>query len=726
MKVSRRTFITTSAAAVAGGALVIGIRLHSPRHFGHELGTDQGPFDAWVHIYPDDRTELVLAKTEMGQGVFTALPMLLAEDAELDWSRVTVIQAEECTGTGASHSVISSYLPLRQAGAQVREAMIEAAANRWNVPSEECFARNSCVIHRPSERVFTYGSLVAKARHLSLPDAKTVRLKAPEEFRLLGKPLPHLDIPDKVFGRACFGLDVRLPGLVYAVVTRSPMLGGSLIDFDASHALQVPSVLRVFEIKTADGIRQVAVVAKTTWAAMEGREKLKISWNAAPHTVESSEVLASRYRTSFEKPPEWTWPSSHAGPHHLGPVKQIQSVYEYPFLAHAPIEPMNTTVHVQGDHCEVWAPTQDGQGTRKNVAKELGLSEANVKVNVTFVGGGFGSRFNKAYAVQAAQIARQMNSPVQLVWTREDTMANDEFRQFGAQRLRGALDAKGNVVSWNCHIVNTSIAGPWGMPAHAWEAPDLDNFLYPIADLHYSFTQIPSPVLRGAWRSVSESFNGFVLESFIDELAHEARADPYLFRRRLLASVLPSEKDAGQTQTGTGTPIQVQAMSLLAVLDQVAEKTNWHLPLGKRRGRGIACWRAYKSFIAQVAEVTTERDSFHVDRIVTVVDCGQILNANGVRAQIEGGVTFGLSAALREAVTIKEGAVQELNFNSYQLLRMPDAPILETYLIEGHREPGGIGELGVTLAAPTVANAVFAATGKRLRKLPFRLDEATA
>jgi isoquinoline 1-oxidoreductase beta subunit len=327
--------------------------------------------------------------------------------------------------------------------------------------------------------------------------------------------------------------------------------------------------------------------------------------------------------------------------------------------------------------------------------------------------------------VQAALIARQMKVPVQLVWTREDTIAHDDFRQCGGQKLRGSVDSKGNVLSWSCHIVDTSVTGPWGMPPQAWEAPDLDTFLYPIPDLHYTYSQIHSAIKRGAWRSVSESFNGFVLESFIDELAHAARIDPYLFRRRLLASDVPPVKSTGQTGTGALTPKQQQAQSLLAVLDQVAEKADWRSPLGKGRGRGIACWRAYTSYIAQVAEVTVTKDRFHVDRVVSVVDCGQVLNANGVKAQIEGGCTMGLSAALREAITIRNGVAQEQNFNSYQLLRMPDAPAFETYLVDSNREPGGIGELGITLAAPIVANAVFAATGKRLRRLPFQLDEAS-
>jgi isoquinoline 1-oxidoreductase beta subunit len=724
MKVSRRTFLATSAAAATGGALVVGLRLHGPFQLAHRQNAEKDRFDTWIRIHPDDKIELVLAKTEMGQGLFTALPMVLAEEAELDWSKVTVVQAEQSGGTGGSGSVKGSYLPLRQAGAQVREVMILAAARRWNVPKEECLARNSHIFHRGTGRVISYGSLVEHARRLSLPDAKTIQLKDPKAFTLLGRALPHLDIPDKTMGRARFGLDVRPEGMVYAVVTRSPKLGGTLLDFDASQAMKVRGVLQVFEIKTRDSIRQVAVVAKTTWAAIQGRSALKVRWNSPSAQVESSETLAARYRTSFDKSPEWTWDTPHQQKPHARPAKRIESVYEYPFLAHAPIEPMNTTAHLQGDRLEVWAPSQDGNGVRKNVAMELGLPETNVKVHVTFVGGGFGSRFNKAYAVQAVQIAKQTHTPVQLVWTREDTMANGEFRQFGAQRLRGAVDTKGNIVSWDCHIVDTSVTGPWGMPPHEWEAPSLHPFLYPVHDLHYTYTQIPSPVKRGAWRSVSESFNGFVVESFIDELAHAAEADPYEFRRRLLVSRHSYPNEPSNTEAGKATP-QAQAASLLAVLDEVAARANWHSPLGKGRGKGIACWQAYGSFVAQVAEVTTERDSFHVDRIVTVVDCGQVLNANGVKAQIEGGSMFGLSAAMREAITIKDGAVQEQNFNSYQVARMPDSPVFETYLVESHREPGGLGELGVTLAAPIVANAVFAATGKRLKRLPFKLDEVS-
>jgi isoquinoline 1-oxidoreductase beta subunit len=603
--------------------------------------------------------------------------------------------------------------------------MISAAAGRWGIPREECFARNSNVTHRPSGRVLSYGRLVEHARRIPLPDAKTVRLKTRGEFSLLGKSLPHLDIPDKTTGRARFGLDARPAGLVFAVVSQSPTVGGTLIDFDRSRALKVPGVLDVFEIKSRDGIRHVAVVGKTTWAAMQGREVLQVRWNPGPHAGESSEAMTASMKAAFDKPPEWTWPTAHATTTPAGPVKRIESVYEYPFLAHTPIEPMNTTVHVQESRCEVWTPTQNGQGVRKIVAQELGMSESNVRVHVMFVGGGFGSRFSKSYTVQAALIARQMKLPVQLVWTREDTIAHDEFRQCGGQKLRGSVDSKGKVLSWSCHIVDTSITGPWGMPPQAWEAPDLDTFLYPIPDLHYTYSQIHSAIKRGAWRSVSESFNGFVLESFIDELAHAARIDPYLFRRRLLASDVPPVKSTGQTGAGALTPKQQQAQSLLAVLDQVAEKADWRSPLGKGRGRGIACWRAYTSYIAQVAEVTVTKDRFHVDRVVSVVDCGQVLNPNGVKAQIEGGCTMGLSAALREAITIRNGVAQEQNFNSYQLLRMPDAPAFETYLVDSNREPGGIGELGITLAAPIVANAVFAATGKRLRRLPFQLDEAS-
>ncbi|HTF70507.1 MAG TPA: molybdopterin cofactor-binding domain-containing protein, partial [Edaphobacter sp.] len=585
-KFSRRAFIASSAAIAGTGALVIGFSLYGPFHSGHATHSTETPFDSWIRIYPDNRAELVLAKTEMGQGVFTALPMVLADEAELDWSRISVVQSEESTGTGGSGSVRESFLPLRQAGAQVRETMISAAAGRWGVPREECFAQKGNVTHRVSGRVLSYGSLVEHARRVPRPDAKTVRLKRRDEFTLIGKPLAHLDIPAKTAGHARFGLDVRPPGLVFAVVAQSPTAGGTLIDFDRKLALKVPGVLEVFEIKSSDGIRQVAVVGKTTWAAIQGRDALQVRWNPGPHAGESSEAMTASMKAAFDKPPEWTWPTPHATVTPAGPVKQIQSVYEYPFLAHTPIEPMNTTVHIQRDRCDVWTPTQDGQGVRKTVAKELGMPESNITVHVMFVGGGFGSRFNRAYTVQAALIAKQMNLPVQLVWTREDTIVNDEFRQCGGQKLRGAVDSKGNVLSWSCHIVDTSIAGPWGMPPQAWEAPDLDIFLYPIPDLHYTYSQIHSAIKRGAWRSVSESFNGFVLESFIDELAHAAKIDPYLFRRRLLASDMPSAKRSGQT--GALTPKQQQAQSLLAVLDQVAEKSDWRSPLDKGRGRGIA------------------------------------------------------------------------------------------------------------------------------------------
>ena len=725
MKISRRAFIGTSAAAAAGGALVIGLRLHGPFHIGRKgAQTSQDPFDAWIHLKPDNSTELVLAQSEMGQGVYTSLPMLLAEEAELDWERVSVVQSDQSWGTGGSGSVIGNYMPLRRAGAVVREAMIAAAAHRWRVRSEECIARKSEVIHQPSGKRSAYGDLLTDARRLPLPDSQRVKLKDSRDFTLLGREIPHLDIPEKVSGAARFGLDVRLPGMVYAVIARCPTFGGVPAKFDATRALATPGVLQVFEIPprgfriySAGGI---VVVARTTWAALQGRKALDITWNHGPHTAESTETLRANLREALDKPVAWSSNATGIDPDEVPAEKRIESVYEFPFLAHATMEPMNVTLHLHGRRCEAWCPSQTADWSRSAIAKELGLPETNVTVHTTFMGGGFGRRYIADFQTEAAQIARHVASPVQLVWTREDDMTHDFYRPAGMHRLRGGLDTGGNIVAWSDRIVDTSIRIQWDPPdkvkPESYELPG--ELIYPVQHTRVTYSPVQSAVPRGWWRSVEHSFNGFAIESFIDELAHAAKQDPYLFRRRLLLS---SRADAAGPGADAPPPDRKR---LLAVLDLAAQKAGWGTPMGQNRGRGIAC-TAYYAYIAQVAEVTIKESEIHVDRIVTAIDCGQVVNRNGARSQLEGGALYSLSSFLKEAITIRDGAVEQQNFDGYDLLRMPEAPVVETYLVDSNAEPHGLGEAAVALPGPAVANAVFAATGRRLRKLPLQLDAAS-
>ena len=723
-KISRRTFIVSGAAAAAGaGALVIAVRMHGPFHIAKGTASPENPFDAWIHVNPDNSAQLVFAQSEMGQGVFTALPMILAEEADLDWSRVKVVQSDLSRGTGGSGSVTSNFMPLRRAGASVRALMIAAAARAWSVPESECSAVKSEVLHSSSGRKATYGELVEAARRLPLPDPTKLRLKNPQQYILLGRDIPHLDIPDKCSGTAPFGLDVRLPGMVYAVVARCPTFGGTPASFDSSKALATPGVLQVFEIParghgvfSAGGI---AVVANSTWAAIQGRKALDIKWNLGPHANESSESLRRQMQQSLAGTPAWSSELHGPDPDTIPGANRIETVYEFPFLSHACMEPMNITLHLQGDKCEAWCPSQCGDVSRTTIAKELGLPESAVTVHTTFMGGGFGRRYQYDFQTEAAQIARHVPGPVQLVWTREDDMTHDFYRPIGMRRMRGAVDEQGNVVAWSDYLVDTAISAYWSEPGK-WK-PSGDelpgDLIYPIPNVRTSFSLAVSAVPRAWWRSVSHSFNGFAVECFIDELAHAANQDPYQFRRRLLQlPQIPKEKPASDQR-----PFEPQR--LIAVLDLAAKKGDWGKPLPPGRGRGIACTSAY-AYLAQVAEVTVERDTIRVDRLVTAVDCGQVINPTGARSQLEGGAVFTLSAILREAITIKNGAVEQQNFDDYSVLRFSETPKLESWFIESHAEPHGLGEAAVFLTAPAVANAIFAASAKRLHRMPFRMDES--
>jgi isoquinoline 1-oxidoreductase beta subunit len=730
MTISRRKFIAGSA--VAGAGLVIGVRFSASLLEGQESDKAKqkkaaNPFEAYVHVKPDGKIALIVAKSEMGQGIKTGLAMILAEEAEVDFNSVSVEQAEtrpdlyEHMGTGGSGSTQENFIPLRRAGATVRELMITAAAQKWKVPKKECEAKQGTVVHEDSGRKATYGELVEAARKLPVPDPAKVELKDEADFELIGHATPRVDIPAKVNGSAEFGIDVRVPEMLFAVVARCPTFGGKAAKFDTAKAKSIAGVRDVFEIPalsadkfTAGG---VVVVADSTWAAMKGRDALGVTWDRGAAASETSEAMYAALRAASQKSGTRVRNDGDVEKVLSNGAKKIEAVYELPLLAHATMEPMNITVHARGSDAEVWAPTQSPDWVQGTVAQVLGLKPDKVVVHTTLMGGGFGRRYMADFPAEAAQIAKIVGKPVQLVWSREDDMTHDFYRPATCHRMQGAVDANGKPLAWFHTLASTSIKGYWDPKASAAkdESGGARQVPYAIPNVRLEFNAVASAVPRAWWRSVENSFNGFVVESFVDELAVAAGKDPFEFRRGLLvtpANWKPKDDD------------DVNPARLRGVLELVAQKAGWGTPLPKGRGRGIAAFCSFGSYFAEVAEVTVKGNEFKIDRIVAAVDCGQIVNPESVRSQTEGAIVYGLSAALKNEITIKDGAVEQTNFDGYDPIRINEAPAIEVHLTKSKEDPGGMGEPGLPPAAPAVANAIYAACGQRLRKMPFQLKSA--
>jgi isoquinoline 1-oxidoreductase beta subunit len=729
MTISRRKFVVASATAGAG--LLIGVRfpsglLHAQESEKAKKKTPPNPFDAYIHVKPDGKISLIVAKSEMGQGIKTGLAMILAEEAEVDFNSVSVEQAEtrpdiyEHMGTGGSGSTMENFTPLRRAGATVRELMITAAAQKWNVPKKDCEAKKGTVVHEDSGRNATYGELVTAARKLPIPDPDKVELKDESEFQLIGHATPRVDIPSKVNGSAGFGIDVRVPEMLFAVVARCPTFGGKPAKVDVAKAKATPGVRNVFEIPalgvdmfTAGG---VVVVADSTWSAMKGRDALQITWDNGKAASESTAALRESLRAGAEKRGKSVRNDGDVDAEIAKSAKRVEAVYEVPFLAHATMEPMNITVHARVGEAEVWAPTQSPDWVQRTVAKILALDPKKVVVHTTLMGGGFGRRYTADYPAEAAQIAKVVGKPVQLVWSREDDLTHDFYRPAACHVMRGAVDASGWPAAWSHTIASTAIAAWWNEPGKGSveesEVGGAKQMPYAIPNMRLEYNAVASSVPPLWWRSVEHSFNGFVVESFIDELAASAGKDPVEYRKSLLvkpANWKPRFDD------------DVDPARLRGVLELAAEKSGWGTPLPKGRGRGIASYASFGSYFAEVAEVTVSGNNFKIDRIVAAVDCGQIVNPESVRSQAEGAIIYGLSAALKNEITIKNGAVEQTNFDGYDPIRISEAPRIEVYLTKSKEDPGGMGEPALPPAAPAVANAIFAASGQRVRKMPLQL-----
>ncbi len=730
---SRRTFLRAGAAA--GGGLLVSFSL--PARIDAAFAPGASPArdfmpNGFIRIDRDGRVTLIMHKVEMGQGTYTSMPMLVAEELEVDLSQVRLehappddaLYAEPLFGvqeTGGSTSVRGNWEPLRRAGATARSLLVSAAAETWEVPPGACRAANGAVIHGPTGRSLSYGALVERAARLPVPG--NVPLKDPKDFKLIGTPVRRLDTPDKVDGTTQFGIDVRLPGMKFAAVAACPVFGGKLTSVDDAKAKAIPGVQQVVRLEDA-----VAVIAGDTWAAKQGLAALDIRWDEGPNANLSSADIVQQLATASQKAGAVAREEGDVARAMAGAAQKVEAIYELPFLAHATMEPVNCTVHVRPDGCDLWLGTQVPTFTQTAAAKVTGLSKGKVQVHNQFLGGGFGRRLEVDFVIRAVQIAKQVTGPVQVLWSREEDIQHDMYRPYYYDRIAAGLDAQGMPVAWTHRVTGSSIMARvvnqlfpktlrvmraaglhqlWamvkGLDVDAVEGAAEPPYALPNIRVDY-VRQEPPGVPTAFWRGVGPTHSSFVVESFIDELAAAARRDPFEYRRALLD----------------------RSPRARAVLELAAERAGWGRPLpagsgGERGGRGIALLHAFGSYIAQVADVVVStQGDVRVRRVVCAVDCGTVVNPDTVQAQMESGIVFGITAALWGEITIKQGRVEQHNFHDYRMLRMSETPAIEVHLVKSPEAPGGVGEPGTSTVMPAVTNAIFAATGRRIRKLPVK------
>ena len=703
----RRVFLQRSAQL--GGGLVIAMVLPTLQQGPLAAGNSASQLNAWLRIGTDDSITMLIDRSEMGQGVYTALSALIAEELEVDLARIRIIAApvgeayvNALNGgqvTGTSNSVTDAWEKLRKAGAQARSMLVTAAAQRWHSDPSQCHATAGKVVG-PQGRTASYGELAQAAAKLPAP--KDVTLKEAKDFRLIGKPLPRLDTPEKVDGSAQFGLDVQLPGMLYAVIALSPTLGGKARAVDPGAALALPGVRRV--LPTASG---VVVVAEHFWQARKARSALRIEWDPGPNVGLDNVAIWSLLNKAAASPGLSAMKSDDVAAALKGgdapaalkkAAKTFSAVYELPMLAHACMEPMNCTADVRADRCDVYVGTQVQQMTQAAAAEAAAMKAEQVNVYTTLLGGGFGRRLEVDFVPAAVAASKAVGAPVKLVWTREDDMTHDPYRPPAREEVTAGLDEKGKLIAWSLHVTSPSITArfdPTNKDPFDSVIEYVQNFPYAVANFDLRYTRQEIGIDVGYLRSVSHALNCFAVETSIDELALAASRDPLDFRLELL----------------TGKPRHLQVLKVLA------ERSGWGKP---RAGRyqGVAFMEGYTTCIGQVAEVSIEDGAVKVHKITCVLDCGQTVNPRIVESQIESGIVYGLSAALWGEITLHNGRVKQSNFNDYRVLRLNEVPELDIHLIPSDAKPGGIGETGVPPVAPAVCAAIFAATGKRLRSLP--------
>jgi isoquinoline 1-oxidoreductase subunit beta len=705
---TRRAFLHVSAAA--GGGLLLGVAL--PASFGGPQRAEAADAEtfapgAYLRIGADGRIVLVVAQVEMGQGTYTSMPMLIAEELDVGLGQIQVEHAPpddtlyanpliSFQATIASTSVRVFWEPLRRAGATARAMLVAAAAETWGVEPGSCITRSAVVSHPPTGRTLGYGALARKAAAMPVP--ATVALKDPKDFTLIGTPAKRLDAPDKVNGKAEFGIDVKIPGLKIATLAQSPVFGGRVKRVDDAAARSVKGVRQIVRLDDA-----VAVVADHMGAAKKGLAALVVEWDDGPHAALGTDDIVRALEEATRASGPVAQNTGDVGREMASAATKVEATYHLPFLAHATMEPMNCTAHVREDGCEVWVGTQVLARAQAVAAQAAGLPVDKVVVHNHLLGGGFGRRLEIDGVVRAVQIARQVDGPVKVVWTREEDIRHDMYRPCFVDRLSAGLDERGMPVAWTHRFAGSSILARFFPPAfnNGLDPDTTDGAIdlpYALPNVRVEYLHVEPPGIPTAfWRSVGPSHNVFVVESFVDELAAAAKQDPVAYRRALLD----------------------QAPRAKAVLELAADKASWGQPLPREMGRGVSLQFVFGTYMAQVAEVEVPKDGgVRVRRVVCAVDCGIVVNPDTVRAQIEGAVMFGITAALYGEITLKGGRVEQGNFDTYPILRMNEAPVVEVYLVKSAEAPGGMGEPGTSAIMPAVTNAIFAATGKRLRRLP--------